>query len=181
MRRLKGFPDGSRISGPMRGIAQEKQTVNEEEHGYDFDGNEMNENNLVAIAVARAAAAVEIRGQVRSNDDYRSLRFGFNINENVPEDSFFENGRQLRRPRPHPGEDLMSFDFDAFVGSGNNRAPIVRGDVDVESSVGGFESVDYENPNPDAMTYEQLLELGERIGKVSRGYSVEDIEVITNL
>ena len=34
-------------------------------------------------------------------------------------------------------------------------------------------------PNPDEMTYEQLLELQEKIGYVSKGLSEEDKKVIT--
>lgn len=32
-------------------------------------------------------------------------------------------------------------------------------------------------PNPDQMTYEQLLELGENLGKVSRGLTAKELEV----
>jgi hypothetical protein len=28
-----------------------------------------------------------------------------------------------------------------------------------------------DNPNPDTMTYEQLIELGDKVGKVSKGLS----------
>ena len=31
-------------------------------------------------------------------------------------------------------------------------------------------------PNPDEMTYEQLLELGERLGKVEKGFTQEEIK-----
>ena len=34
----------------------------------------------------------------------------------------------------------------------------------------------HEEPNPDNMSYEQLLELGETIGKVSKGISKEQLE-----
>ena len=33
-----------------------------------------------------------------------------------------------------------------------------------------------ENPNPDVMNYEQLQELGDRVGKVSQGYSPDKIQ-----
>lgn len=33
-----------------------------------------------------------------------------------------------------------------------------------------------ENPNPDLMNYEQLQELGDRVGKVSQGYPPEKIQ-----
>ena len=32
-------------------------------------------------------------------------------------------------------------------------------------------------PNPDAMTYEQLLELQEKIGFVNKGFKKEDVDV----
>jgi len=35
-----------------------------------------------------------------------------------------------------------------------------------------------ENINPDNMTYEELLQLGERMGKVSRGLNIEEIKKI---
>ena len=35
-------------------------------------------------------------------------------------------------------------------------------------------------PNPDNMTYEQLLDLGEQIGKVSKGLSKEQIELLSH-
>jgi len=38
-----------------------------------------------------------------------------------------------------------------------------------------------ENINPDNMTYEELLQLEERIGKVSRGLTIEDIKKIPKL
>ena len=31
-------------------------------------------------------------------------------------------------------------------------------------------------PNPDTMTYEQLLELEEKVGSVNKGFSKEDIQ-----
>ena len=34
------------------------------------------------------------------------------------------------------------------------------------------------SPNPDNMTYEQLIELGDEIGKVSRGYTEKEIKSI---
>jgi hypothetical protein len=33
-------------------------------------------------------------------------------------------------------------------------------------------------PNPDSMTYEQLLELQEKVGHVQRGFTKQQIEVI---
>ena len=35
-----------------------------------------------------------------------------------------------------------------------------------------------QNPDPDNMSYEQLLELGDRVGKVSKGLSKEKIQNI---
>jgi hypothetical protein len=35
-------------------------------------------------------------------------------------------------------------------------------------------------PNPDNMTYEQLLELQEQVGHVENGFSKRQIEVINN-
>jgi E3 ubiquitin-protein ligase BIG BROTHER-like protein len=37
-------------------------------------------------------------------------------------------------------------------------------------------NVDLNSLNPDTMSYEQLLELGEKIGKVSKGLTKEEIE-----
>ena len=37
--------------------------------------------------------------------------------------------------------------------------------------------INEECPNPDAMSYEQLLELQEKIGFVDKGFKKEDIEV----
>ena len=34
------------------------------------------------------------------------------------------------------------------------------------------------DPNPDTMTYEQLIELGDRVGKVSKGLTKEQIAKI---
>ena len=34
------------------------------------------------------------------------------------------------------------------------------------------------NPNPDTMTYEQLLELSEKLGSVSKGFTAEEINSI---
>jgi hypothetical protein len=39
---------------------------------------------------------------------------------------------------------------------------------------------DYSQPNIDNMTYEQLIELQDRIGYVSRGYSEFEIKVLLN-
>ena len=39
---------------------------------------------------------------------------------------------------------------------------------------------DYSQPNIDNMTYEQLIELQDRIGYVSRGYSELEIKVLLN-
>lgn len=35
-----------------------------------------------------------------------------------------------------------------------------------------------ENPNPDVMSYEQLQELGDRMGTVSKGYSKSELQRI---
>jgi len=43
------------------------------------------------------------------------------------------------------------------------------------------ENTNLENLNPDHMTYEQLLQLGERMGNVSKGLSKEDIKKIPKL
>ena len=37
---------------------------------------------------------------------------------------------------------------------------------------------DAQNPNPDTMTYEQLLELSEKLGHVNKGFSEEEINKI---
>ncbi len=37
---------------------------------------------------------------------------------------------------------------------------------------------DAQNPNPDTMTYEQLLELSEKLGHVSKGFTEEEIHRI---
>ena len=34
------------------------------------------------------------------------------------------------------------------------------------------------NPNPDVMSYEELLELGEKLGKVNKGLKEEEVELI---
>ena len=38
--------------------------------------------------------------------------------------------------------------------------------------------IDPNNPDVDNMTYEQLMELGENAGKISRGYTQEQINTI---
>lgn len=35
-----------------------------------------------------------------------------------------------------------------------------------------------DNPNPDVMTYEEMLELGDKMGKVLRGFKTDQIERI---
>ena len=35
-----------------------------------------------------------------------------------------------------------------------------------------------DNPNPDQMSYEELLELEEKMGKVSKGFTPEQIDMI---
>ncbi len=37
---------------------------------------------------------------------------------------------------------------------------------------------DAQNPNPDTMTYEQLLELSEKLGHVNKGFTEEEIKKI---
>ena len=46
----------------------------------------------------------------------------------------------------------------------------------VDSHAAAMNEDDFMGPNPDRMTYEQLLELGEAQGKVSRGLTREQIE-----
>jgi alcohol dehydrogenase class IV len=50
-------------------------------------------------------------------------------------------------------------------------------DVDPALEVAIQESMN-DNPNPDQMTYEQLQELGDKIGVVSKGYSDYDLSKI---
>ena len=38
-----------------------------------------------------------------------------------------------------------------------------------------------ENPNPDLMSYEQLQELGDQIGTVSKGYTKEELKKLKPL
>lgn len=38
-----------------------------------------------------------------------------------------------------------------------------------------------DNPNPDVMSYEQLLELSDKLGKVKKGFTKEEIETIPTL
>ena len=35
-------------------------------------------------------------------------------------------------------------------------------------------------PNPDNMTYEQMMDLGEKVGNVENGLNKKEIEVIVN-
>ncbi len=41
-----------------------------------------------------------------------------------------------------------------------------------------IEESNQQNPNPDSMTYEQLLELGDRLGKVNKGLTKQQIAKI---
>ena len=35
-----------------------------------------------------------------------------------------------------------------------------------------------DNPNPDAMSYEEMLELGDKLGKVKKGFTKAEIDAI---
>ena len=54
---------------------------------------------------------------------------------------------------------------------------VERGPVDEEEQMlaRAIEESKQSNPNPDNMTYEQMLELEERVGKVSKGLTETQI------
>ncbi len=61
---------------------------------------------------------------------------------------------------------------------GNPLAMVVGPTEDEIAFQRAIEESKNQNPNPDNMTYEQLLELGDKLGKVSKGLKKEQIAKI---
>mmetsp|Transcript_4807 Transcript_4807/g.8242 ORF Transcript_4807/g.8242 Transcript_4807/m.8242 type:complete len:281 (-) Transcript_4807:86-928(-) len=159
---MKIEDDGSKQKLRIKQLEEEvaqlkKARASSKKADSKHDDNDTEEENLMDISERRDDEKKEME-QERQRDREMMMQFMFS--------------RLLGGERRNPISDILGSANSRILTAEEEEERMLMQAIEESKRDAPF---DHENPNPDHMTYEQMLELEERNGKVSKGFTKQQV------